>query len=61
VINVHTDQGTVIFRFTVICGFFSLKAIFPVRGALVGSKDILNEELILKSRNNLYCVFCFSS
>jgi hypothetical protein len=32
-----------------------LRAIIPVRGALV-SFDVIDEELILKSRNFVYCV-----
>jgi hypothetical protein len=32
-----------------------LKAIIPIRGALVSS-DVIDEELILKRRNFVYCV-----
>jgi hypothetical protein len=32
-----------------------LRAIIPVRGALVSS-DVIDEELILKRRNFVYCV-----
>jgi hypothetical protein len=34
---------------------FYLKAFIPMRGALV-SYDFIDEELILKSRNFVYCV-----